>query len=851
MSVDTTYIINQFARQKTLQVQMTNVPDTINVSVTNSDVYMEPLSHIDSVTAHIDSLSTQIVQAISALSAPVETIPNTTYELLTRWAIPLLIALIAMAAPLLLHNINGLDTKYHSTRIIDIFKKSITFCIFKYSIIIVALAIVIKFCSWTFKWSSIAMLCVSFAFLCVIVALCILIMIFYSYPHLILYIQWIYNCNCRMFRDQKSLYYRALTDCLHYAIRQNDKDKSKKLLAFFEKSFRNFRKKVLSKEDYPQEYYDFILETTDFICRENYTNIIYQDSENGYVLPVQFLFPTKQEDESSIITSEKSYMTIWKTLLMFCNYKHDELFLSYWDCIYTYYSTKLPYGEEEEFIEFHECVGALLMAHKQYQVLHDLILWTGRKKKERNIFDLRRIFIHPYEKLITLSTEDMMLRYVRLMYVLDSKESRYMLPNIAATSEMPNPLKMYCQKYMALLYLLSCNPKDKQTYFWYEEGQDLKLPDQITIQTIEKLTKELYVEAEILLQDSSIKNIFERLSKMDFVPDLHHFVEAVQDNFALHVRIQDIKPKVLESVHQIIDEKIDKAIQDIPYALSTNARGRMSILNKMYSISLCTKADLSGNDIAKNARDSIESNVYCSIISHSFDVLKTFNKRELIKCKRDSFIESLDNAISTLKNPSEYVLVCEDSRMEDVFTKFKDYKEGYYKGLSVIISTIYYSTSTTVKAWLIKKTDMPVYKVGLPAQEQEIHEYLFEKRNDIYHTQRIVLDLGRVTTTVIEQLKKEIPEHLIPKGSTIEELVLIVMYIPLGIYVKRAYGTIMQWDIDEVPLRSKQDWDYPDDDYYEEPEDPVIAHIMSPETYNEKLGLKRSKKRKQNKNKSK
>ena len=143
---------------------------------------------------------------------------------------------------------------------------------------------------------------------------------------------------------------------------------------------------------------------------------------------------------------------------------------------------------------------------------------------------------------------------------------------------------------------------------------------------------------------------------------------------------------------------------------------------------------------------------------------------------------------------------------------------------------------------------MPVYKVGLPAQEQEIHEYLFEKRNDIYHTQRIVLDLGRVTTTVIEQLKKEIPEHLIPKGSTIEELVLIVMYIPLGIYVKRAYGTIMQWDIDEVPLRSKQDWDYPDDDYYEEPEDPVIAHIMSPETYNEKLGLKRSKKRKQNKN---
>lgn len=847
MSVDTTYIINQFARQKTLQVHMTNVPDTINVSVTNSDVYMEPLSHIDSVTAHIDRLSNQITQAISALSAPGDTTPNTTYELLTRWAIPLLIALIAMAAPLLLHNINGLDTKYHSTRIIDIFKNSITFCVFKYSIVLVAIAIVIKFCTWTEKWSSIVMLSVSCVFLWVIVALCVLIMIFYSYPSLILYIQWIYNCNYQIFRDRKSLYYRALTDSLHYAIRQNDKEKSKKLLAFFEKSFQDFRKKPLSKEGYPQEYYDFILETTDFICREDYTNIIYQDSENGYVLPVQFLFPTKQEDGSNILTSEKSYATIWKTLLMFCNYKHEELFLSYWDCIYTYYSTKIPYGEEEEFIEFHEYVGALLMAHKKYQVLHDLILWTGRKKKERNIFDLRRIFIHPYEKLITLSTEDMMLRYVRLMYALDSKESKFMLPNIAATSEMPNPLKIYSQKYIALLYLLACNPKDKQTYFGYEEGQDLKLPNQVTIQTIEKLIKELYLEAEVLLHDSGIKNVFERLNKMEFVPDLHHFVEAIQDNFALHIRIQDIKPKVLESVHQIIDEKVDKAIQDIPYSLSASARGRMRTLDKMYSINLCAKSDLSGDDISKNVRDSIGSNVYCSIISHSFDVLKTFNHGEQINCKRDSFIQSLNNTISTLKNPSDYVIVCEDSRMEDVFTKSKDYIDGHYKGLSVIISTIYYSVSTAVKAWLIKKTDMPVYKVGLQAQGQEIHEYLFEKRNDKYHTQRIVLDLGRVTTTVIEQLKKEIPEHLIPKGSAIEKLVLVVTCLPLGIYVKRTSGTAVQWRISEVPLRSNEDWEYPDDDYYEEPEDIIVAHMMSPETYNEKLGLKRSKKLKQNK----
>jgi len=848
MSVDTTYIINQFARQKTLQVHMTNVPDTINVSVTNSDVYMEPLSHIDSVTAHIDRLSNQITQAISALSAPGDTTPNTTYELLTRWAIPLLIALIAMAAPLLLHNINGLDTKYHSTRIIDIFKNSITFCVFKYSIVLVAIAIVIKFCTWTAKWSSIVMLYISCAFLCVIVALCVLIMIFYSYPNLILYIQWIYDCNCRIFRDRKSLYYRALTDCLHYAIRQNDKEKSKKLLAFFEKSFQDFRKKVLSKEDYPQEYYDFVLETTDFICRENYTNIIYQDSENGYVLPVQFLFPTKQEDESNILTSEKSYKTIWKTLLMFCNYKHEELFLSYWDCIYTYYSTKLHYGEEEEFIEFHECVGALLMAHRQYQVLHDLILWTDRKKKERNIFDLRRIFIHPYEQLITLSTEDMMLRYVRLMYVLDSKESRFMLPNMAATSEMPNPLKIYCQKYMALLYLLSCNPKDKQTYFWYEEGQDLKLPDQITIQTIEKLTKELYVEAVILLQDSSIKNVFERLNKMNVVPDIHHFVKAVQDNFALHVRIQDIQPKVRERIDQIMTTKTSEVLSDLPYK-EGDGRGKICILEGVSSVQLYSKVSLSGETLQHELSKKIESSIYCSFMRKAFDVLKQFRSLKQLSCDPNAFIGQLEDMIQTLKKPNEYIIVSEDSRIENIFKSSEYYLNKQFMGVDVLMSTIYYTNLTSVQVWLLKKGDMPVYKILSSAPIQDIHDYMFSPCDD--DTQRLVLDFGRVTSTVLDGLKKEIPDYMIPSGKNVEDLVLVAEYIPMCIYAKKTARALVQWTIDNVPAKVDDEWGYPDDEYYEEPDDPLTARIIPPEIHNEKLGLKRSKQRKQNKNKSK
>lgn len=843
MSVDTTYIINQFARQKTLQVQMTNVPDTVNVSVANSDVYMDPISHIDSVVTHIDSITAQITQTISALAALTKTPTPTVSEPLTSIAIPLLVALIAMAAPLLLHNINGLDTKYHSTRVINLLKSSIVYKLFVGSVFFVGGVILLKAFTWHDNWSSWTFFAVSFLFLGILVWLCGIIVIFYSYPHLIRYVQKCYSSKCSLFK-QKSLYFYALTDCLHYAIRQNDKEKSKELLTFFEERFKDFRRNIFEKKDYPQEFYDFVTETTEFICRKNYTNILYQDSEGGYLLPVTFLFPSRHEEDSDMLPSEKSYITIWKTLLTFCNYKHEELFLSYWDCINTYYTYKLPYNQANDFIEFHEYVGALLMAMEQYDVLHDLILWTARKKPTSSIFHFPRIVMTPFDKLIEINAEEIMLRYIRIMNVLDKADSKFVLPNIGATSEMPNPLKAYSQKYMALLYLYTCTPEEKSTYFTYDEGEDLKLPENITIQTIKNLSEELFRVAEALLSNELINNAFPKLKKIDTVPDLNHFVDAVQANFDLHIRIQDIKPKVEDAIHQIIENKLNEAFANLPFTISYYTQGKTCVSSEIHAFGFYPKNDLGGNDLKPKTRKAIENNTYCDVIRVAFDSFKKLKQKRQITCDRNMFLQSLNEVIATLRHPELYVLICEDSRIEDLFTDLGDeYEKKQYKGLDIIIATIHYSKLTKAQVWLVKKSDLPIYKILNSATEQDFHKYRYRSYNDNYHSQRLVLDLGRVTPIVLEQLRKEVPAYMLPENKSVEETVFIDVYLPLGIYSKASASARVAWTIESIPLYANQE-DYPDDDYYEGPEDAIAAHIISPEEHNKAIESEKSKLRK-------
>lgn len=838
MSVDTTYIINQFARQKTLQVQMTNMPDTVNVSVTNSDVYMEPLSHIDSVTTHIDRLSNQITQAISALSAPGDTTPNTTYELLTRWAIPLLIALIAMAAPLLLHNINGLDTKYHSTRIIDIFKKSITFCIFKYSIVLVAIAIGIKFFTWTSKWSSIAMLCVSCAFLCVIVALCILIMIFYSYPNLILYIQWIYNCNCRMFRDRKSLYYRALTDSLHYAIRQNDKEKSKEILAFFYQEFVIYREKSKATSVvYPQHFYDYILETTEFVCRGNYIHVLNTGENLNHMLPIDCLFSDQKEYTKNVGLCDESYAKIWRVLLMFNTYRHKELYLSYWEHIQKYYYEKyytMEVSALRSFIAYQEKFGALLMAYGHYDILHDVILWTKPKKKT-TIDDIMYYVMPPAESLIEVHSETVLKRYIQLMESLE-KDNLY-LPNVSATNEIPIPLKEYCIRYMALLYLISCHNDETNKFFYYEEGEDFGVSGKTSPETVRKQVYDLERAAIALLQDTNITNYFSTLiGKLKKVPSPSRFVEVFKKQYKMNVRISEITDSVYDQIDDTINKGCEMALIRPLTSEETHPSSRRLLKSGLHYAMLIDKEKLLGKSLQE---ERLKINVLtCSrIVNTLYSLLRGLpisNTRDK-PCPQAELLSRIDKQIDILRGKkSDYVIITDDSYCADIFRESPLYHNDQYKGIETQFYT-QYTAASTHSVWLLKKHILPTFAIEENIHNEDLYGYLLTLvLNGKYPHQRLLLDMGRVPSEVLISLKKDIPEDYLPKDKQYEDLVLLFVRIPINFYTSKTLRNIFMWTITDVPTRvEREDRDDYEDQYSER--DSIDRFIITPEQHNSHL----------------
>lgn len=185
MNADSVYIVNRFAQQGTLKVQMTNVPDTNIVSVTNADIYTEPISHIDSVVS-------KIAEVIS--TSPVENGPPATDNPITGWAMSLIIALMSMAVPLLVNNMNGLDSKYHATRILKLFQHTITYYISMVVIMLTCVNILSMYMGWTEKWQ---MKCLTINGIMLLVSLLMLsykLLVFYDYSKLTNYIQRNYQC---------------------------------------------------------------------------------------------------------------------------------------------------------------------------------------------------------------------------------------------------------------------------------------------------------------------------------------------------------------------------------------------------------------------------------------------------------------------------------------------------------------------------------------------------------------------------------------------------------------------------------------------------------------------------------
>lgn len=101
MSVDTTYIVNQFKLPHTINVEVANVPDTLNVHVVDSVAQ----SDVDSLVAEITPNISEIHDTLCHIANSGSGYP----EYLKVIAIPIILQSLVLATPLLLKAICSVD----------------------------------------------------------------------------------------------------------------------------------------------------------------------------------------------------------------------------------------------------------------------------------------------------------------------------------------------------------------------------------------------------------------------------------------------------------------------------------------------------------------------------------------------------------------------------------------------------------------------------------------------------------------------------------------------------------------------------------------------------------------------
>jgi len=821
MNADSVYIVNRFAQQGTLKVQMTNVPDTNIVSVTNADIYTEPISHIDSVVS-------KIAEVIS--TSPVENGLPATDNPITDWAMSLIIALMAMAVPLLVNNMNGLDSKYHATRILKLFQHTITYYFAMIVIVLTCGNILSVYLGWTDERR---MECLTINGIMLLVSLLMLsykLLIFYDYAKLTNYIQRKYRCEL-ISKRKKEEYFYALTDCLHYAIAQNDKQKTKEVLAFFQDQFKSYPWDKNTRT-YPQSYYDFILETTEFICKnDNHLYTLYQADDDNYQLPLSFILKSNYYSE----LSPKTYVAIWNTLLIYLRYQKYELFLSFWQEANDFYDCA---SEEKtlDFVIFCEKVCAMLLAMKQYTILHKMIYWKERKSTKKTIdkmFSSRFVKIARYH-LIELKNEIILLRYIRLINDC-SHSDRYVISGMMPTMGEDMTLREASKQIMALLYLLTYDKK--YTNLYYLEGEELFLPD-INLESIQNLINELQTAIKVIKNDSSITSIFPKIAELSDIPAIP-FVEGIKDNYNLHNRIKDMDEAKVNKWKFAIQNITQKAFKDIIIErVETSSRTecvcKYPIAIQYISKELfCTNGDV--KDLNKKERE-FQTEIYCNIIEMVANTIDQITSYQ-IKCNdKEALFSSLDDKIAKLKKPSKYVIVCDDLRANTIFTN-KLLQDNKYKGVEVKISSIYYPQRESCKIWLLLRDDLPQFTIDKKSAPLNVHGY--EARsiedNSLYAEKYMLLPLGRVIEEVAMLFKQK--DFFKGTGKNVEDYVLAIAYTPMSTHYKKS-SQVMCFEIQNII--SAENWkmqqDY--DDFFdnEVPEDEVgelIANsIITPDMFN-------------------
>lgn len=519
----------------------------------------------------------------------IEQILSNYADVISEFAIPMVIAIFALAFPLLFQTASRIDDKYNSTLLIKVFRKDWICKWFIYTL----LGALISCSLWIFQLprlidcgevinvlidnSALVLLLVS-TFVLVVMTICSMwLMYVYYMPDKLLkrLIKQYHKANS----SQEKIYFEAISKILFYSIKKEGEPLARQLQVFYCKEFISYRKDKENKIiEYPDFFYDVVFDANECLCQRERKSISwYNDSFYDFFI----------DEFQHTVISDKTFSFIWKCLRQSVFYQKDEFIFSYWCKAHQYmifwlglinpkYDNNFNVtnqteinrrnAERDRFLEFHYALGGLLMMKQKYTLINQLTSWTNQTPPKYVLVP------ETMEEVIKMFMEvEQKGGYTNSFYY----EKKYPFPDISGVNAN-NIIKMWIKRYIAILFLRQYTLHE---YFVYSRTLEMPNPPQ-TLPEKRKWIEELDVlkrfVIDYLSDTSCLKSLnLEELSSPDW------FVDNNKPN--PEELIENLKNKVAYSAEQKkANQKLDpqkiEQLNDATKKILTNCFDNYSLL---------------------------------------------------------------------------------------------------------------------------------------------------------------------------------------------------------------------------------------------------------------------------------
>jgi len=508
-------------------------------------------------------------------------------------------AVLGIAYPILLQVIQHFDKKYHSERIINIFKDELEYRFFKISLyltLIITLSwIIIKYYlgnstlyNINLEHSAIWLLLISTSILVIIVIKLInKIFIYLNFQELPKHI--IEKLDIILYEsfDPTKVYqinnFEAITDLLIYSVRQQDDRADPLINDFFYKIFSKWRE-LNPNKPYPTEYYKMIYKTTEELVGLKNNKLKLTESS---VASQVWLFG----DYLDTTIQEETYRWLWEFLIIPIDNEKDKWIMNYWETAHQYFTYSLQkiypeYSESdwqicnqveinkrekerERFLEFHYVLGGLLMYRQRYDCIRRIFNYSMSEP--------------PDYVLLPKTMDDIFEGFFKFRNPLDNRihiiTDIYNFPDLEGTNS-DSTIKGWISKYFALLFIRQftlqpymINPIKKPRL---PETQRQKKLWTDYLDYFEKLVSDI-INDEILLKKVGFEYINDNWFEINKIKNPTLFLEELkldlEKSFETALTTQELSERKLNLFLNVSSEIITKTFKDYENLNNINISG--------------------------------------------------------------------------------------------------------------------------------------------------------------------------------------------------------------------------------------------------------------------------------------